>query len=166
MAQLGSLWTPEDRRPSWGRHLLRWLVIALGVVIAAHTSKGISYVGPGSFGPHGFGTLALVVVVLSLFNTVLKPVLVFFTLPLVLLTLGLGLWLINALLFLLAGKVVPGFVVDGYGSALWGALVVSLVSLVVNGMLGPQKRPLNTRVLGGVSGAPPAARRDDDVIDL
>jgi putative membrane protein len=136
------------------------------VVIAAHTSQGISYSGPGSLGPHGLGTLALVVLALSLFNTVLKPVLVVFTLPFVVLTLGLGLWFINALLFLLAGAVVPGFTVATYWSALWGALVVSLFSLVVNGLLSPRRRSLNTRVIGGVSGAPPAARRDDDVIDL
>jgi putative membrane protein len=146
--------------------MLRWLVIAAGVAIASHTSRGISYHGPGSFGPHGLGTLALVVVVLTVLNMVLKPVLVLFALPFVVLTLGLGLWFINALLFLLVAWVVPGFVVESYGSAMWGALVVSLFSLAVNGLLGPQRRSLNTRVIGGVSGAPPAARRDDDIIDL
>jgi putative membrane protein len=142
------------------------VVIALGVAIAAHTSHGISYHGPGSFGPHGWGTLALVVVVLTVFNMVLKPLLVVFTLPFVILTFGLGLWVINALLFLLAGAVVPGFEVASFGSALWGSLVVSVVSLVVYLMLGPRRRSLRTRVLGGVSGSPPSARRDRDVIDL
>jgi putative membrane protein len=166
MPQLGGMWMGEDRRTPWWRLLMRWLVLALGVVIAAHTSKGISYTGPDCMGPHGFGTLALVVVVLSFFNLVFKPVLVLFTLPFVVLSLGLGLWFINALLFMLAAKVVPGFVVAGFSSALWGALVVSVVSLVMNRSLLSRRRGVRTRVLGGVSGPPPSARRDDDVIDL
>jgi len=166
MREYKNVWITDERRPTWGRQAVRMVVIALGVVIAAHTSNGISYHGPGSFGPHGWGTLALVALALSLFNMVLKPLLVVFTLPFVILTFGLGLWVINALLFLLAGAVVPGFEVASFGSALWGSLVVSVVSLMVYLMLGPRRRSLRTRVLGGVSGSPPSARRDRDVIDL
>jgi putative membrane protein len=160
------MWMGEDRRTPWWRLGMRWLVMALGVVIAAHTSRGISYTGLNCLGPHGFGTLALVVVVLSFFNMVFKPVLVLFTLPFVVLTLGLGLWIINAFLFMLAAMVVPGFVVASFSSALWGALVVSVVSMVMNRSLFSRRRVARTRVLGGVSGPAPSARRDDDVIDL
>ncbi len=166
MVEYRNVWINDERRPTPGRQAVRMVVIAIGVVIAAHTSRGISYHGPGSLGPNGWGTLALVVVALTLFNMVLKPLLVVFTLPFVLVTFGLGLWVINALLFLLAGAVVPGFEVASFASALWGALVVSAVSLLVYLLLGPRRRSLKTRVLGGVSGGPPSARRDRDVIDL
>jgi putative membrane protein len=145
---------------------LRWLVIAIGVVIAAHTSSGISYTGPGCLGPHGLITLALVVLLLSFFNLVVKPLLILFTLPFVLLTLGLGLWFINAILFYLVPAFVPGFEVAGFGSALWGALWVSLASIFANRLLANQPPPQRTRVIGGISGPPPSARRDDDVIDV
>lgn len=131
--------------------LVRWLVLALGVVISATVVPGISYT-TGS-------TLALVVLVLSFFNAVLKPLLVLFTLPFIVLTLGIGVWLINALLFYFVGRLVDGFHVAGFGSALLGALVVSLTNLFL------------TRMLRGASDRPPAppARRErkaDDVIDI
>ncbi len=155
----------HERATPW-RAVIRWLVIALGVVLAAHTSPGISYNGPDCLGPHGLGTLALVVLVLSFFNVALKPLLVLFALPFVLLTLGIGLLFINALLFLLAAKLVPGFYVDGFWSAFWGALVVSVVSFLANRWLGRRRFVAVTRGLGGRPGKSPASRRDDDVIDV
>ncbi len=156
----------QDQRSPYGRLALRWAVIAVGVAVASNTSTGISYDGPGSWGPHGWGTLALVALALGLLNIWIKPLLVLFTLPFVVLTLGLGMWIINACLFKLAGALVPGFVVAGFSSALWGALVVSIISMLAHWLFKAPPRPHNTRVLGGVSGPPPAARRDDDVIDV
>ncbi len=107
--------------------LVRWAVIALGVYVAAHTSKGISY--------NSDQTLVLVVLVLSLLNLFIKPLLVFFTFPLVVLSLGAAVWLINAGLLMLTAHFVPGFVVDSFLSALWGALVISALSLLVNALV-------------------------------
>jgi putative membrane protein len=166
MQHFGGFMTSSERAMPWWRPVLRYLVIALSVVIAADTSRGITYNGPGSWGAHGLGTLALVVVVLSVFNIALKPILVLFALPFVLLTLGLGLLVINALLFLLAGQIVPGFHVAGFGSAFWGALVVSVMSFLANLWLGRRRFVAATRGLGGRTPHSPAARRDDDVIDV
>lgn len=127
-----------------------WLLIALGVLIAASTSAGIRY--------DGLSTLIIVVLLLSMLNVFLKPLLVFFTLPFVIFSMGLGLWLINALLLLLVGQLVPGFEVASYLSAMWGSLVISLVSLITNLLL-----------YGKVSvktGKGRRRRRDDDVIDI
>lgn len=130
--------------------LVRWLVLALGVVISAKVVPGISY-------DSGL-TLFVVVLLLSLFNAVLKPLLMLFTLPFIILTLGIGIWLINALLFLFVGKLVEGFQVAGFGPALVGALIVSVTNLFMSRLLGGRRRP------GKNEGAPPPQR--DDVIDV
>lgn len=73
--------------------------------------------------------------VLSVFNLTLKPLLIIFTLPVTILSLGLFLLVINAILLGLTGWLVPGFHVAGFGSALIGALILSLVTLIVNSMI-------------------------------
>lgn len=94
------------------------------MLLAAFTSSGIDF-DRGT-------TLILVVFLLSLFNLILKPLLVLFTLPFIIFTLGFGLWIINALLLLLVSELVPGFYVDSFLSALWGSFVVSMTSLITN----------------------------------
>ena len=126
--------------------LVRWFVLALGVTLSTKIVPGISY-DTGT-------TLAVVVLVLSFFNAVLKPLLLIFTLPFILLSLGIGVWIINAFLFYFVGRLVDGFYVAGFGSALLGSLIVSLTNLLLNRLLSP-RRP----------SAPPAVRRDD-VIDI
>ena len=128
--------------------LVRWLVLALGVALGAALVPGIHY-------DTGW-TLAVVVVLLSFCNAVLKPLLMLFTLPFIILTLGIGVWLINASLFLIVGKIVDGFHVSGFGSALAGAAIVSVTNLVVN------------RLIASPPPAPPKGPRaaKDDVIDV
>lgn len=128
--------------------LVRWLVLAIGVILSTKLVPGISCTD----GP----TLLVVVVLLSLFNAVLKPLLMLFTLPFIILSLGIGIWLINSLLFYGVGRLVDGFQVAGFGSAMLGSLIVSITSMVMNRLLGPPKPP-----------APPSrpAKRDD-VIDI
>jgi putative membrane protein len=132
--------------------LVRWMVLALGVVLSATLVPGIHY--------DTAGTLAVVVIVLSFCNAVLKPLMVLFTLPFIVLSLGIGVWIINALLFYFVGKLVDGFHVAGFGSAMLGALVVSLTNLFLTRMLKTAPVP---------PPAPRAPRRDekrDDVIDI
>jgi putative membrane protein len=134
----------------FGQLLLRWMVLAVGVVIATHVVSGI----------HCADTRALVVAVLllSLFNALLKPVLLLFTLPFIVLTLGLGIVVINAILFLFVGNLVPGFTVDGFWSAVGGSLVLSITSIVMNGLLRPSGPRPPTR--------PRGPRGGGDVIDI
>jgi len=127
--------------------LLRWCVLALGVALSTKIVPGISY-DTGT-------TLAVVVLVMSLFNAVLKPVLVFVTLPFVVLTLGIGIWIINAVLFYFVGRLVEGFQVADFGAAMLGALIVSVTNMIMNRLL-VNRRPPSPR--------PPARR--DDVIDI
>lgn len=128
--------------------LLRWAVLALGVVLATKLVTGIEC----RDGP----TLVAVVLLLSFFNAILKPLLVLFTLPFILVTMGLGVVVINALLFLFVGEIVKGFHVAGFWSALGGSLVVSVTNLVVSSLMR------------GTKAKPPAPRpaKRDDVIDI
>jgi putative membrane protein len=137
--------------------LLRWSILALGVTIAAKVVPGIAC-DDGT-------TLVIVVLVLSFFNAVLRPLLVLFTLPFILVTMGLGIVLINAFLFLMVGKLVDGFYVASFWSALGGALIVGVTSLILNKILVAKRGPR-----GGKPGpgGPPSKRRggDSDVIDV
>src|ERR1700683_4791966 len=99
----------------FARLLVRWLVLALGVVIATRVVPGIHC--------NDLGTLVAVVVLLSLFNAVLRPVLVLFTLPFIIVTMGLGIVVINAILFMFVGRLVDGFTVAGFWAAVGGSLV-------------------------------------------
>ncbi len=130
---------------SLGNWLVRWGVLALGVALAAHIVPGIVYAD--------FTTLVVVVLLLSFFNLFLRPVLVLFALPFILLTLGVGLVVINALLFLFVGWLVHGFYVASFWSALGGSCIVSMTNFVLSRMLRASTQPH------------PKAKRDD-VIDI
>ena len=155
----------------FGQLFKRWLLIAVGVLIASNTSGGIYY--------ESNSALLLAVVLLSFCNVFLKPLLMLVSLPFIVLTFGLGIWFINALLFLLVGNLVSGFSVESFGSALWGALVVSVTGLLANAFFGDPDRPrgVNIHMQRGVGPHPqqPGANRqgtphreipDDDVIDI
>jgi len=92
---------------------------------------------------------------------VLKPLLLLFTLPFIVLSLGIGIWIINAILFYFVGRLVDGFHVATFGAALMGALIVSVTNLLLSRMLNPPRPPGPP----GPSGR--AGRtRQDDVIDI
>jgi len=134
----------------FGQLLVRWIVLAVGVVIATHVVPGI----------HCSDTQALVIAVLllSFFNAILKPVLLLFTLPFIILTMGLGILVINAILFLFVGNLVQGFKVDGFWPALGGSLVLSITSIIMNGFIRSSGRPPRPPTKGPSGGG--------DVIDI
>lgn len=152
--------------------LLRWGINALGIFVAAEIIPGISFRDGTS--------LAIVVLVLGLFNAFLKPLLVLFALPFVILTLGLGILFINALLLLLAAELVPGFGVDGFFAAFLGALVIGVINLLLGSLLGDLPVQIGARRrgarpqrgAGGGAARPPSARihrpdrEGEDVIDI
>ena len=127
--------------------LVRWAVLALGVALSAKIVPGITC-------DSGL-TLLVVVALLSLFNAILKPLLMIFTLPFVLLSLGLGIWLINALLFLAVSRLVEGFYGRDFWAALWGALIVSLTNIILSGFLRARRLPRS-----------PPPPKSGDVIDI
>ncbi|MGO4904566.1 phage holin family protein [Flavobacterium sp. W20_MBD1_R3] len=87
----------------------------------------------------GFATALIVAVVLGLLNIFIKPILVILTLPVTILTLGLFLLVINAVIILLCSKMVDGFRVDTFWTALFFSVILSVLQSVMNGILGDGK---------------------------
>ena len=106
------------------RLLLNWLLSAIALLV-------VSYLVPG-FHVEGFKEALIAAVVIGLINATLGLLLKLITLPLTLLTLGVFWWIINALMLMFASKLLaPGFMVSGFFAAFLGALVLSLVNLVL-----------------------------------
>ena len=103
--------------------LLHWAITALSLWVASHLFKGIRF--------SGTGTLVVSALLLGLANAVVRPLLVVLTLPLTLITFGFFLLVINALMLLLVSSLVGGFKVDGFWTAVWASLFISLLSLVI-----------------------------------
>jgi len=104
--------------------LLTWLVTALALVITANLVPG--------FAITSFFAALVAAVVLGLLNAIVKPILVLLTLPITFLTLGLFLFVLNALTIWLAGSITPGFVVSGFLPALLGSIILTIVASVLN----------------------------------
>lgn len=100
------------------------VVAGLAVILTAFILPGISV--------SDFFTGVVIAALLALLNLTVKPVLIFLTIPITLLTLGLFLLVINALMVLLAAEIVTGFIVDGF----WWALLFSLILSLINSLLG------------------------------
>jgi putative membrane protein len=100
--------------------LINWLLSAMVFFVGAYLLRGVHV--------DNFVTALAVAAVLGLFNLLFKPILIFLTLPITLLTLGLFTLVINALLILLAAKVVPGFEVDGF----WWAFLYGIITSLLN----------------------------------
>jgi len=112
--------------------LVRLLLSALAVIIGAYILPGVQVVS--------FWSALLVALVLSLLNITIKPLLIIFTIPITLLTLGLFLLVINALIILLADAIIAGFVVDGF----WWALAFSLILSIINSLISDLSKAKET----------------------
>jgi len=108
--------------------LLRWLLSALGLLIAGRLIPG--------FQVAGFGTALLAALVLGFLNATLGVVLAVLTLPLTLITFGLFHFVVMALIIWIVTAVVPGFHVSGFFPAFFGAMVLALVSTLLRQLLG------------------------------
>jgi len=104
--------------------LVRWLLLAAALLLVAHVYPGV-VVG-------SFGSAMVAALVLGLLNTLLRPILVLLTLPVTVLTLGLFLFVINALMFYFAASMLNGFQVAGFGAALIGSLIYSVCGVVID----------------------------------
>jgi putative membrane protein len=111
--------------------LTRILITSGLVLLIAHFMPGVHVAG--------FATALIVAVVLGLLNIFIKPVLVILTLPVTILTLGLFLLVINALIILLCTNIVGGFSVDSFWTALLFSIILSLSQSIMNGILGEGK---------------------------
>ena len=108
--------------------LLKWLLSAAALLFVAYVSGGVQV--------QSFSSALIAAFVIGLFNAVLRPVLVILTLPVTVVTVGLFLFVINALMFWAAAGVLDGFHVNGFMAALLGSLIYSALGLVIESALG------------------------------
>jgi putative membrane protein len=104
--------------------LIRWFLLAAALLLVAQLYPGVQVTS--------FGAAMIAALVLGLLNTLLRPILVLLTLPVTLLTLGLFLFVINALMFYFAASLLDGFHVNGFMAALIGSVLYSLCGLVID----------------------------------
>ena len=108
--------------------LIKFLLTGLAVLLTAYLLPGVHV--------ENYGHALLVALVLAIANAIVKPILIIFTVPLTVLTLGLFLLAINAIIILMVDYFVPGFSVDGF----WWALAFSLILSVFNSLFGDLTR--------------------------
>jgi putative membrane protein len=114
------------------RLLLNWLLSAISLLIVSHVVPG--------FYVRNFTSALIAALVIGLVNATLGLFLKIITLPLTLLTLGVFWWVINALMLLFASKFVSGFAVYGFWPAFWGAVVLSLLNMVLKALARDAER--------------------------
>jgi putative membrane protein len=104
--------------------IVRWLLLAAALLLVAHLYSGVTVAS--------FGSAMVAALVLGLLNTLVRPLLVLLTLPVTLVTLGLFLFVINALMFWSAASLLDGFAVAGFAAALIGSLIYSACGMVID----------------------------------
>ena len=119
--------------------LIRWVIVAVSLFVAAWLVPGIRVEG------NAWLIFAVMAVILGLVNAIVRPILAFLTCSLVIFTLGLFLLVINALMLWLASTIAVnwfhvGFYVDGFWAAFLGALIVSIVSLILSAFVREPKK--------------------------
>jgi putative membrane protein len=107
--------------------LVKWLLLASALLFVAYVYDGVAV--------HSFGSAMIAAFVIGLLNTVVRPVLVILTLPVTILTVGLFIFVINALMFWLAGTLLHGFEVRSFGAALIGSVLYSILGIVIESAL-------------------------------
>ncbi|HET7793130.1 MAG TPA: phage holin family protein [Rhizobacter sp.] len=107
--------------------IVRWLLLAAALLLVAHLYSGVTVTS--------FGSAMIAALVLGLLNALLRPLLVLLTLPVTVVTLGLFLFVINALMFYFAAQLLDGLSVASFGAALIGSLIYSLCGMVIDSAL-------------------------------
>ena len=120
--------------------LLRWIILTVAILVTSLLMDGIQVGGFFS----AFFTAAL----LGILNAFFRPVLIILTLPINILSMGLFTFVINALLLMMASGVIAGFHVSGFWSAVFGSMVIGLISIVLNMMINQQGRIEYIRLKG------------------
>ncbi len=114
--------------------LIRWLILTAAIIVTAYLLDGIMI--------SGFVSAFFAAAILGILNAFFRPILLILTLPINILSLGLFTIVINALLLMMASGVIPGFMISSFWTALLGALLVSLVSFILNTFIGGHTRPV------------------------
>lgn len=133
---VGGFSRPQTRSEQLIAFVVRWLITAAGVWVAAQIVGGIHL--------DGWRSVLLVALILGLLNAFVKPLLVFLSIPALLLTLGFFLIIVNTVLLALTAWISGKFdsihfAVDSFGAAFWGAVIISIVSFLLSQLVNPKK---------------------------
>ncbi|HAR96170.1 MAG TPA: hypothetical protein DCR97_09440 [Deltaproteobacteria bacterium] len=109
------------------RILVNWIITTIAIIVSAYLLSGVKI--------SNIGAAIVAAAVLGLINAILRPVLVLLTLPLTILSLGLFIFILNAILVLLASAIVPGFEVRNFWWALLFSLLFSIISTLIHGVI-------------------------------
>ena len=112
--------------------LVRWLVLTAAIIVASYALDGIQV--------KGFLSAFFAAAILGVLNAFFRPILIILTLPINILTLGLFTFIINALLLKMASGVISGFDVRGFWAAVFGSIIISVVSWALNSFISPKGR--------------------------
>lgn len=104
--------------------IARWIINFLAIVITAQLIKGLQF--------DGLETMVISAGILSVVNAVIRPILMVLSFPFTILTLGLFTFVINALMLLLTAQIMPGFVILGFWTAFFGAILISIFSSIIS----------------------------------
>lgn len=110
--------------------LIRVIISAIAISITAYLLPGIT------LADDSLGALLIIGLVFGIVNAIIKPILLFLTCPAVIITLGLFILVINGVMLMLTASLVPALSVDGFGSAFLGGIIMSITSMVLEGLLG------------------------------
>ena len=112
--------------------LIRWLILTVAIIVASYLLEGIHI--------SSFFSAFLAAAILGILNALFRPVLLILTLPINILTLGLFTFIINALMLKMVSGVIPGFEVYGFWTAVFGSLIISIVSWLLNSFISDRGR--------------------------
>ena len=108
--------------------LVRWLLNAIPLWLATYIFAGLKFTDLTS--------LIIAALLFGLVNAVIRPLILLLTLPLTVLTLGLFILVVNALMLMLVAAIVPGFTLGGFWTAFWAAIFIVIVSFITNRLIG------------------------------
>lgn len=137
--------------------IIRWLTLTVAIVATAYVMDGIRI--------SGFGAALSAAALLSVLNAFFRPIAILLTLPINILSLGLFTFVINAMMIKMVSGIIPGFAVDGFWTSVCGALVISIISWLLNSFIGA-KGNLHSIQIQRRSQHVKSERRQNDTIDL
>lgn len=114
------------------RLLIRWVINAIAIWVAIELVPGIEHTGSGA-------SLLLIALVFGLVNALIRPLLTLLTCPLIIVTLGLFVLVVNALMLGLTAWLVPSLTVEGFWPAFWGAIIISVVSSLISMLIKDER---------------------------
>ena len=104
--------------------LIRWVVLTASILFVSYLLDGIKV--------ENFLTALFAAAVLGILNSIVRPILIILTLPINFLTFGIFTFIINATLLMLVSLIIPGFQIDGFWTAVWGSILISITSALLN----------------------------------